>query len=227
MAFTSFKLENLPRRIQLAIIAVLALALATVVYMFFLKALVAERSAMQKEIAQLETAVAQATAVESQLGQFKREVTALDARLNELRRILPSQKETPDVLRTVQQMAGESHLQIVKFVPQPAASRGFYSDWPIRMELQGSYNALGIFFEKIGRFTRIVNIDNIGVKGIEGSIDPSRTLNSICTATTFVFRDEESSDPDDNVVPARGKAPAKGKTPGKGTVPGRGTVPGN
>jgi type IV pilus assembly protein PilO len=227
MAFASFKLENLPRRIQFAIIAVLAIALTAVVYMLFLRALVAERSAIQTEIAQLEAAVAEATAVESQLGQFKREVAVLDARLYELRRILPSQKETPDVLRNVQQMASESSLQIVKFVPQPVASRGFYSNWPIRMELQGSYNALGVFFEKIGRFTRIVNIDDIGVKGIEGSIDPSRTLNSTCTATTFVFGDEDTSDPDENVVPASGKAPVKGKTPGKGTVPGRGTVPGN
>jgi type IV pilus assembly protein PilO len=227
MAFASFKLENLPRRIQLAIIAVLAIALAAAAYMFFLRALLAERSAIQNEIVQLEAAVAQATAVESQLDQFKREVAALDARLYELRRILPSQKETPDVLRNVQQMASESNLQIVKFVPQPVSPRGFYSDWPIRMELQGSYNALGVFFEKIGRFTRIVNIDNIGVKGIEGSTDPSRTLNSTCTATTFVFGDEATGNPDENVVPAGGKAPAKGKTPGKGTVPGRGTVPGN
>jgi type IV pilus assembly protein PilO len=227
MAFASFKLENLPRRIQLAIIGVLAVVLAAVVYMLFLRPLLAEHSAIQQEIAQLEAAVAQATAVESQLNQFKREVAGLDARLIELRRILPNQKETPDVLRNVQQMASESRLQIVKFVPQPVASRGFYADWPIRMELEGSYNALGVFFEKIGRFTRIVNIDNIGVKGIEGSTDPSRTLQSTCTATTFVFEDEAGRDPDENMSPAAVKAPNKGKAPGKGPVLRRGSVPVN
>ena len=67
------------------------------------------------------------------------------------------------------------------------------------------------FFEKIGRFTRIVNIDNIGVKGIEGSTDPSRTLNSTCTATTFVFGDEAGSDPDENMAPAGGKAARQGQ----------------
>jgi len=227
MAFASFKLEELPRRIQLAIIAVLAVALAAVVYMLLLRPLVAERSAIQKEIVQLESAVAQATAVESQLSQFQREVTALDARLIELRRILPNQKETPDVLRNVQQMASESRLQIVKFVPQPVASRGFYADWPIRMELEGSYNALGSFFEKIGRFTRIVNIDNIGVKGIEGSTDPSRTLHSTCTATTFVFEDEAARDPEENMSPTAGKPPAKGKAPAKGAALRRGSAPAN
>jgi type IV pilus assembly protein PilO len=230
MAFASFKLENLPRRIQLAIIAVLALAIVAIVYMFYLKNLVTQRSKLQTEIAQLEAAVAQAASVENQLSQFKRELAMLDARLVELRRILPSQKETPDVLRNVQQMAGESNLKIVKFVPQPVASRGFYSDWPIRMELQGSYNALGTFFEKIGLFTRIVNIDNISLKGIERSTDSSRTLNSICTATTFVFQEEQAGSPDENPVPAKGtvpgksKVPVKGKTPVKGAVAGKGTV---
>jgi Tfp pilus assembly protein PilO len=63
------------------------------------------------------------------------------------------------------------------------------------MEVQGSYNALGAFFEKIGLFTRVINVDNIGVKNIEGSVDPARTLTSSCTATTFVYREDQAAAP--------------------------------
>jgi len=195
MALANLKLESLPRRIQITIIAVVVIGLAAVVYTYYLKDMVATRSALQTEIAQLEKAVAQASAVEARLNQFKRELAALDVRLEELRRILPNQKETPDVLRNVQIMAAESNLKIVKFVPQPVAPKAFYSDWPISMEVQGSYNALGSFFEKVGQFTRIVNVDNISIKGIEGSTDHTKTLNSVCTATTFVYREDSAAAP--------------------------------
>jgi type IV pilus assembly protein PilO len=210
MAFGNIKLGNLPRRAQNALIAALGLSLAFSGYWFYLKDLQATRSGLQSEVAKLRSSVSQAVAVEQRLSQFKRELAAIDARLDELRRILPSQKETPDVLRAVQRMADESNLRIVKFVPQPVASQAFYLDWPIAMEIQGSYNALGTFFEKIGMFARVVNVDNITVKNIEGSTDPSKTLNSNCTATTFVYRDEQVAAPG-----KQGKHEVQAAAPGK------------
>ena len=195
MAFENFKLENLPRKIQIAVVAVLAIGVAVAGYWFLLKDLVEVRGKLQTEIAGLEKAVAQASDVERRLDQFKRDLAALDVRLDELRRILPSQKETPDVLRAVQLMASESKLTIIKFAPKPVAPRTFYADWPIQMEVQGSYNALGGFFEKVGQFRRIVNVDDINIKNLEGSTDPTRTLSSTCTATTFVYREDQGTVP--------------------------------
>ncbi len=197
MALAEFKLENLPRRVQIAIVAALVIGLVALAYFFSLKNLITNRTELREEVLRLELAVSEAAAVERRLADFKSELAALDARLEDLRRILPNQKETPEVLRTVQQMASESNLKIVKFVPQPVAPHAFYSDWPIAMELEGSYNALGRFFEKIGGYARIVNVDNISIKGIEGSTDRTRTLTSNCTATTFVFR-EGQNDPSGN-----------------------------
>jgi type IV pilus assembly protein PilO len=195
MALGNFKLDSLPRKYQVLLIAAIAVALAIAGYSFFLKDLFSAQGRLEKEIATLQKSIAQAGNVEARLNEFKRELAALDVRLEDLRRILPSQKETPDVLRSVQQMAAESNLKIVKFAPQPVAARNFYSDWPITMEVEGSYNALGSFFEKIGQFRRIVNVENISIKGIEGSMDPLRTLTSHCTATTFVYREDQPAIP--------------------------------
>jgi type IV pilus assembly protein PilO len=195
MALGNFKLENLPRNVQIALIAVLAVGLAVVGYIFYLRDLVAMQSGLKAEIAKLEIAVAEATEVENRLSKFKRDIALLDTKLDELRRILPSQKETPEVMRAVQNMASDSFLKIAKFAPQPVAPRAFYADWPITMDVQGSYNALGKFLEKIGRFKRIVNVDNMVIKIIEGSTDPVRTLNASFTATTFVYREDQSNVP--------------------------------
>jgi type IV pilus assembly protein PilO len=190
MAIGKLNLDNLPRKYQLLIVACLTVALLATGYWFWIKEMVDTRATLKKEIAVLEKSVAQASEVEARLNQFKADLARLDSHLESLRRILPSQKETPDVLRSVQQMAKESNLKIVKFAPQPVAARSFYSDWPISMDVEGSYNALGEFFEKIGQFRRIVNVENISVKGIENSTDPMRTLTSHYTATTFVYRED-------------------------------------
>ncbi len=195
MASGKFKLEKLPRNVQLTIVAVLAVGLAAVGYFYYLQDLVTTRQGLLTEVGRLETAVAKASEVEQRLDQFKRDLAVLDARLEDLRRILPAQKETPDVMRAVQNMAADSSLKIVKFAPQAVVPRAFYADWPITMDIQGCYNALGTFVEKIGQFRRIINVDNLVVKIIDSSTDPSRTLSASFTATTFVYRDDVVNTP--------------------------------
>lgn len=90
-------------------------------------------------------------------------------------------------------MAVSSNLKIIKFMPKPLIHRVFYSDWPITIEVEGNYNGLGMFFEKMSQAIRIVDVGTITINGIEGSTDPSKTLNASCTATTFVYKEEQET----------------------------------
>ena len=198
MAFEKYRLENLSPGIQLAVVAALGLALSATLYFVIVQGLVTERGALQAEVSRLEASVAQASAFASQLERHKRELAEMEARLQNLKGILPDQKETPIVLRSVQQMASSSNLKIHKFDPQPVVPRDFYSDWPIAMQVEGSYNALGEFFEKVGQASRIINVDNISLKGIDGSTDAARTVSASCTAITFVFRGQTTPQPASN-----------------------------
>jgi type IV pilus assembly protein PilO len=193
MALKIPKLEEMSFNVQLAILGCMVVLLAAVSYFFYFRSALEQRKALQTEVSQLEASLAQSTAIATQLGKFEKELSQLQERLEVLRAILPDQKETPEVLRGVQKMAASSNLKIVKFQPQPVLPRNFYSDWPIQIEVQGYYDALGLFFEKISEATRIINIENITIKGVEGSTDPTRTLQAVCTATTFVFREETAA----------------------------------
>ncbi len=189
MALKDFKFENLPRSAQIGVFAVLGLILAGIFYSMYLRDLITRRDVLRKEVSQLEVSVAQGRAVASQVEKFKQELNQLEERMKVLRQILPSEKETPQVLKSVQSMASSSNLNILKFVPQPIVNRTFYSDWPIQMDVEGSYDGLGSFFEKISEAKRIINVDSLAIRGINGSTNPQRTLNATCTATTYVFRD--------------------------------------
>jgi type IV pilus assembly protein PilO len=190
MATSGFRFDTLPRSIQIAIFAALVGCLALVFYLYYLKGLIEERNVIQAEIKKLELSVAQGTAIESQLKLFKKQLAQLEERLEVLKSILPAQKETPAVLRSVQQMAKSSNLKIMKFTPKPVIPRAFYSDWPIEIEVEGNYDGLGLFFEKVSKATRIIDVEAISIKALDKSVDPFRTLTANCTATTFVFKEE-------------------------------------
>jgi type IV pilus assembly protein PilO len=197
MAIRDYRFESLPRSVQVAIFAALVGCLAFVFYLYYLKDFILQRDAIQAEIARLELSVAQGTAIENQLKRFKQELAQLEERLAVLQSILPAEKETPAVLRGVQRMAAASNLKINKFIPKPIVPRAFYSDWPIEIEVEGSYDGLGLFFEKVSQATRIIDVGDISIAGMDKPPeDPNTTLIARCTATTFVFREDQVPPPD-------------------------------
>ena len=191
MDLKDINIKTLPRQVQHAIIAGFIVCLAGLFYMYVLKDRIKECDNLKTEISRLEDSVAKISALESQLETFKRELAGLEQRLADLQSILPAEKETPNVIRSVQDNAVASNLKILKFTPKPVISRDFYSDWPINIEVEGNYNGLGTFFEKIGRSTRLIDVGVISIQDIKGSTDPKRTLKAQCTATTFVYKEEK------------------------------------
>jgi type IV pilus assembly protein PilO len=191
MSIRDLSFDKLPRSIQIIVFTALVACLALVFYLSYLKGLVEEHTGIQADLKRLEQSVAQGTAIESRLKRFRNELAQLEERLAVLKSILPAQKETPTVLRGVQQMAASSNLKINKVTPQPVVPRAFYSDWPIQLEVEGSYDGLGQFFEKVSQATRIIDVGTISIRGADQSGYPDRTLIANCTATTFVFNEEQ------------------------------------
>jgi type IV pilus assembly protein PilO len=51
------------------------------------------------------------------------------------------------------------------------------------MQVVGGYHDLAIFFDKVARLSRIVNIKNISM----GRVKDTQQLNTTCTAVTYKF----------------------------------------
>ena len=65
-------------------------------------------------------------------------------------------------------------------------TKQLHAEWPITLELSGTYHNLAIFFDRVGKFTRIVNITGVDIKG-KDKPDAIATITATCTATTFVL----------------------------------------
>ena len=141
------------------------------------------------------------------LPEFKRQVADLEVRLSNLKAVLPDEKDAADLLRRMQTVATQSNLTIKSFKPAPTVTKQLHAEWPINLELEGTYHNLAIFFDRVSKFTRIVNISGLDIKG-KDKPDPNSTITASCVATTFVLLDKPQAKP----AGGRGAAPAAPKT---------------
>ncbi|HEY7293379.1 MAG TPA: type 4a pilus biogenesis protein PilO [Vicinamibacterales bacterium] len=126
------------------------------------------------------------------LPEFQAQVTELEGRLSNLRAVLPEEKDAADLLRRMQTVATQSNLEIRGFKPNPIVTKQLHAEWPITLELQGTYHNLATFFDRVGKFTRIINITGVDIKGRDKP-EANLTINATCTATTFVLLDKPAA----------------------------------
>ena len=179
------KIMDLPQQQQIMLAALCVAALGLFWHQLIFP-VSAQMEGLGQRVSELTAEVETARAVTARLPQFEADVKELQSQLDELKQVLPNEKETAEIVRRVEQLAVESDLSIRSFTPQATVAYEFYEDWPIRMSLEGSYNNLGLFFQRVANFQRIINVDNIEIRVLSNP-DPDRTISATCTATTFVL----------------------------------------
>jgi type IV pilus assembly protein PilO len=126
------------------------------------------------------------------LKKFEAEMAQVDAQFKEALKLLPDKKEIPTLLRNVTQLGTESDLEFRLFSPQKERSRGFYMEIPVSIVVSGSYHNVALFFDRVGRMERIMNILNVSMKPNKSR---STTLVTRCQAVTYRFKGESDVQP--------------------------------
>src|SRR6187397_1624086 len=152
---------------------------------FYVVEMQADIDARQTRLTALRADVARGVATARRLPQFQAEVTELERRLENLRAVLPEEKDVADTLRRVQGLATQSSLKIQRFTPQEPKQEALYAALPYKLKAEGTYHNLGLFFDRISKFPRIINVGDISIKAKQ-TPDGNSTIDAECTATTFV-----------------------------------------
>ena len=66
-----------------------------------------------------------------------------------------------------------------------------HAEWPIGLQLEGTYHDLGTFLERVSKFPRIINVGDIHIKSRRTRSRAPSTITAECTATTFVLIDAQ------------------------------------
>ena len=142
---------------------------------------------LDEDISRLENELRIARIRANKIQQFRKEHATVKKRFEAALKLLPDQREIPQLLRSISAMGMDSNLEFQLISPQPENSREFYMEIPVLLEIKGDYGSLTRFFNRVGRMDRIINIVNISMK----PKNPLSTrLLTKCTAITYRFKSE-------------------------------------
>lgn len=201
-------LTKLPWYAQIGAFVVLAGAGVGFFYQYYEVPARAEMETRENQLKALKADIEKGQETAKQLPEFRAQVDDLEGRLSNLRAVLPEEKDAGDLLRRLQTVATQSNLQIRAFRPAATVTQTLHAEWPIQLELDGTFHNLAIFFDRVGRFTRIVNISGVDISG-KTQPEPNSTITAKCVATTFVLLDKPAPPKPGAAKPATPAAAAK------------------
>ena len=200
-------LTKLPWYAQVGAFVALAVVGCGIFYYYYEQPVRADIDSRQTQLQALRADITKGLTTAKKLPEFRQEVTDLESRLANLKAILPEEKDAADLLNRMQTVAAQSSMTIKGFKPSPTVTKQLHAEWPIALELEGTYHNLAIFFDRVGKFTRIVNISGLDVRG-KDKPDAGATITATCVATTFVLLDKPAPAKPGAARPA--SPPAKG-----------------
>jgi Tfp pilus assembly protein PilO len=186
------RLEERKWSVAFALGLVFGLALAGAVHFAWLKGLNEEIKAKRTELEGLQQEIQKGRAAERKLAQFREEIKRLEIDLAKLLQILPSKRNTEDLIKRIETLTRQGDFTLKKFTPGEFVNKDFYSEWPIDIHLEGTYHNLALFFDRMSRFSRIINVEEMKIAALN---DPTgKSISAGFVAKTFIYTAEEKSE---------------------------------
>ena len=201
------KLEEKKWSFAIGVGLAIGIALAAAVHYAWFRNLNAEIASKRTELANLQQEIEKGRAAERKLAQFREEVKRLELELSKLLQILPSKRNTEELIKRIEALTRQGDFTLKKFTPGEFVPKEFYSEWPIDISLDGTYHNLALFFDRMSRFSRIINVEEMRITGVN---DPTRSIAAGFTAKTFIYTGETDTSKPGAAKPGGAAAKAQG-----------------
>jgi type IV pilus assembly protein PilO len=183
------KMEDKPWYYALGIGLLFGAILAGIVQYAWFKNLNQEIADKRVELEGLNQEIQKGRAAERKLSQFREEVKRLELELSKLLQILPSKRNTEELIKRIETLTRQGDFTLKTFKPGDFVQKDFYAEWPITVAVEGTYHNLALFFDRMSRFSRIINVEDLKV----GTLDnvPGKSIQSNFVAKTFIYTGDE------------------------------------
>lgn len=185
---------------QLAILVGVASLLYLGVYYFVTSETRSEIQALNDQIAQIQAKNQAAQIATQRINEFRSLYAAKQQEYDELKVLLPEEREITNVLQGLQDTAGQSRLIIARFSPKEDSQQDSIMAKPVEIEVDSNFNNLREFFDKMAKLQRIVSITDFSLKQLPAQ-SSDRTIHSQFLLTAYYAAPE-------NLAPAQTPAPA-------------------
>jgi Tfp pilus assembly protein PilO len=160
------------------------------VHWFYFKPMQQDIANKKVELDGLNQEIAKGRAAERKLSQFREEVKRLELELAKLLQILPSKRNTEELIKRIETLTRQGDFTLLKFTPGEFVQKDFYAEWPIDIQIQGTYHNLALFFDRMSRFSRIVNVEDLKINTLDNV--PGKSIASNFIAKTFIYTGDET-----------------------------------
>lgn len=184
-----------PKKV-LILIAILCVIAGLYLYAFFIPRQ-DELKVARGELSKLTKELNESRAITRDLQKFKEQVDKLNEELKNALTQLPNEKEIPEILKNISSLGKESNLEFTLFRPKPEEPQQFYAKVPIELVALGSYHNIGIFFDKVSKLPRIINVVDFNMtraKDIKGRSESEILVKTSCMINTYRFIEKKSEE---------------------------------
>lgn len=197
MALSMDSILKLPTPKKVAILAVILCVIAGLyLYVFFIP-WQDEIKVARTELSKLSKELTESKAITRDLQKFKDQVNKLNEELKSALTQLPNEKEIPEILKTISSLGKESNLEFTLFRPKPEVPQQFYAQVPIELVALGSYHNIGLFFDRVSKLPRIINVVDFNMtraKEVKGKSENEILVKTSCMINTYRFIEKKSEE---------------------------------
>jgi type IV pilus assembly protein PilO len=197
MALTMDSILKLPTPKKVLILVGILIAIAGLYLYALIIPIQDELKVAKVELSKLEKELNNSKAITRELPKFKEQVARLNEELKNALMQLPNEKEIPEILKTISSLGKESGLEFTLFKPKSEEPQQFYAKVPIELVALGNYHNIGIFFDKVSKLPRIINVIDFNItraKDVKGKGDPELLLKTSCMINTYRFIEKKSEE---------------------------------
>ena len=193
------KIGSWPALPKLGVLFLVLLLILGAAYWFVWKDQLAQIDTESAKTDQLKTTFLDKKKIAIDLPAYRKQLDDIEKQFGALLKQLPGKSEMDALLTDINQAGLGRGLQFELFKPAAAESvKDFYAELPITIRVTGNYHDIGAFAGDIGKLSRIVTLNDIGISG-------QATLTMDATAMTYRYLDETE------VAAKRREAAAKDK----------------
>jgi Tfp pilus assembly protein PilO len=199
-------LQSMPWYLRLVMFVAVAALVYGGFWNFVTKPIRAETKGFNTEIADLVQRNAQAQIASQRLNEFRAVYRAREEEYEELKALLPEQRELTMVLQSVQDRARTNGLVLRKFFPKDDVQQDNYSGKRIEVSVTSSFASLRNFFEQLAHYQRIVSITNFQLTQLDKQTS-SKTVDATFDLTAYYVSAEKLQKPPAGQPAGSGQVP--------------------
>ncbi|MGI8898795.1 MAG: type 4a pilus biogenesis protein PilO [Pyrinomonadaceae bacterium] len=183
-------LQTMPWYLRLMVFAAIAVFMYGAFWYLVTRGTRNETATLNAEIQQLLPRNAQAQIASQRLNEFRAVYAARQEEYDELKALLPEQRELTLVLQGIQDRARNNGLVLRKFHPKEDVQQDNYSGKRIEVNVTSSFASLRAFFEQLAHYQRIVSITNFGLNQLDKQ-SSNQTVNATFDLTAYYVSAEK------------------------------------